>query len=589
MYSTYLGGNNTDEVWAIAADAAGNAYVGLQAVSANYPVTPGVVQATKGAFADAAVTKLNPTGTALIFSTFLGGGAIDIAWGIAIDASDNVYVTGNTQSNNFPVLNPLQSFGGALDAFVTVLNPSGTAYIFSSYLGGSAAESALGIAVDGAGNIYASGHTASLDFPTVASLQATHGGATHDTYVAKVSTGPPSAGVTLTQSGGSTNVTEGGATDTYTVVLNTAPTANVTITINPGTQVTVAPATLTFTPANWNTAQTVTVTAVDDAAVEGPHTGTITHTAASTDTAYNAITIAGVTANITDNDGAAAGVTVTQSGGSTAVTEGGATDTFTIVLNTAPTANVAVATNGGTQLTTAPTSMTFTPTNWNVPQTVTVTAIDDAAVEGTHSGFVGIGVASTDPAYNTVTVPAITVSITDNDSGGGAGVTVTESGASTNVAEGGATDTYTVVLNTAPTANVTVTINAGTQVTAAPPTLTFTPASWNTAQTVTVTAVDDALVEGAHASTITHTSASSDTAYNGIVIVSVTVNITDNDGPPVPPPTPGAGLEGSFGGGTALSGPEGSFLGASRSRRATLQGPLDTTPGRQVVVNVSHR
>lgn len=113
---------------------------------------------------------------------------------------------------------------------------------------------------------------------------------------------PPGPGATITQSGGTTNVTEGGASDSYTVILKTAPTANVTITLNPGTQVTVAPATLTFTPANWNVAQTVTVTAVDDALVEGPHIGTITHTSASADAAYNAIAIASVTANITDND-----------------------------------------------------------------------------------------------------------------------------------------------------------------------------------------------------------------------------------------------------------------------------------------------
>ncbi|MSU78566.1 MAG: hypothetical protein EXS16_10785 [Gemmataceae bacterium] len=114
---------------------------------------------------------------------------------------------------------------------------------------------------------------------------------------------PPVAGATITQSGGTTSVTEGGATDTYTVVLNLAPTADVTITLNPGTQVTATPATLTFTVANWNVAQTVTVTAVDDALVEGAHTGTITHTSASADAAYSAIAIANVVANITDNDG----------------------------------------------------------------------------------------------------------------------------------------------------------------------------------------------------------------------------------------------------------------------------------------------
>ncbi|WP_196517882.1 Ig-like domain-containing protein [Nostoc sp. WHI] len=113
---------------------------------------------------------------------------------------------------------------------------------------------------------------------------------------------PTAQGVTITQSGGSTDVTEGGATDSYTVVLNSQPTANVTININGGTQTTTSPTTLTFTSANWNIAQAVSVAAVDDTLIEGNHNGTIIHTASSTDTNYNGITIASITANITDND-----------------------------------------------------------------------------------------------------------------------------------------------------------------------------------------------------------------------------------------------------------------------------------------------
>ncbi|AUT04546.1 endonuclease [Nostoc sp. CENA543] len=109
-------------------------------------------------------------------------------------------------------------------------------------------------------------------------------------------------GITLIESGGSTNVTEGGATDTYTIVLNTQPTANVTVTITPDSQTITSVTTLTFTPANWNTPQTVTVTAVDDALVEGTHISLITHTVASSDTNYNGINIGSVTATITDND-----------------------------------------------------------------------------------------------------------------------------------------------------------------------------------------------------------------------------------------------------------------------------------------------
>jgi predicted extracellular nuclease len=121
------------------------------------------------------------------------------------------------------------------------------------------------------------------------------------TYSTGDTTPPTSgAGVTVTESGGSTNITEGGATDDYSLVLNTQPTANVTININGGTQTTTSP--ITFTTTNWNTSQTVTVTAVDDTEVEGLHTQTITQTASSTDINYNGISIPSVTARITDNN-----------------------------------------------------------------------------------------------------------------------------------------------------------------------------------------------------------------------------------------------------------------------------------------------
>jgi M6 family metalloprotease-like protein len=113
------------------------------------------------------------------------------------------------------------------------------------------------------------------------------------------------AGITITHSGGSTAVTEGGATDTYTIALSTQPAANVTVTITPNAQVTVSPTNLTFTTVNWATPQTVTVTAVNDLLHEMNHIGTITHTAASADSAYNGISLDGVLASITDNDNSA--------------------------------------------------------------------------------------------------------------------------------------------------------------------------------------------------------------------------------------------------------------------------------------------
>jgi hypothetical protein len=624
------------------------------------------------------------------------------------------------------------------------------------------------------------------------------------------------AGLTLTQSGGSTNVTEGGTTDTYTVVLKSQPTANVTVALNAGTQLTTSAPSLIFTPANWNVAQTVTVTAIDDTLVEGNHTGTITHAVSSTDTNYNGLTITPLSVAITDNDtnnipgailinagGSAytdslgqvwsadqlftggtpysttatianttsfplfqnertganfsyaipvangayevdlgmaelywnaanarvfsvtgegqsllnnydlwtdaggknkaivktftvnvtdgilnlnftaskdqakvdfievipttptSGVTLSQTGGNTA--EGGATDTYSLVLNTQPTANVTVALNGGTQLTTSAPSLTFTRANWNVAQTVTVTAVDDTLVEGNHTGTIAHTVSSGDSKYDGLIIAPLSVAITDNDAaagipirveaesttfstyrvetnsnasggnmlsliGGGStetgtasftfngaagtydvvvgyydendgvssaqltvggvsaswqfnanlnsnaansqtktqktvlsaisiapgtaiqltgtedqgeyaridyidfipvtstsGVTLTQTGGSTAVAEGGATDTYSLVLKTQPTANVTVALNGGTQLTTSAPSLTFTRANWNVAQTVTVTAVDDTLVEGNHIGTIAHTVSSGDSKYDGLTIAPLSVAITDND------------------------------------------------------------
>ncbi|MBM4090879.1 MAG: DNRLRE domain-containing protein [Planctomycetes bacterium] len=136
-------------------------------------------------------------------------------------------------------------------------------------------------------------------FSGTPTLLATAGANTAFRGVALVPVTPP--GVTIAQTGGSTDVAEGGATDSYTVVLNSQPAADVTITLTPDAQVTGNPTTLTFTSGNWNMPQTVTVTAVDDNVFEGNHTGTITHSATSSDTNYNGASVE-VTIQITDND-----------------------------------------------------------------------------------------------------------------------------------------------------------------------------------------------------------------------------------------------------------------------------------------------
>src|SRR5207245_1140495 len=138
---------------------------------------------------DAFVTKLNVAGSSLVYSTFLGGqtgqDGSDGGTGIAVDTAGNAYVTGGTVTSDFPVVNPLQSFGGVGDAFVTTLDPVGST-LFSSYLGGSNSEEGLAIAVDSAGNAYVTGFTDSTNFPTTpGAFQSTvHG---EDAFVTKIS------------------------------------------------------------------------------------------------------------------------------------------------------------------------------------------------------------------------------------------------------------------------------------------------------------------------------------------------------------------------------------------------------------------
>ena len=331
-----------------------------------------------------------------------------------------------------------------------------------------------------------------------------------------------SPGVSISQSGGSTDLTEGAASDSYNLVLTTQPSADVTINLATAGQVTAASSSLTFTSANWNLPQTVTVAATDDAVAEGNHTGTVSHTVSSADPNYGGIAIANVLANITDND--SPGISIAASGGSIEVSEGGNADTYTVVLTTAPTAPVAVSFNPGSDLQSI-SSLTFDSSNWNVAQTVTVRATDDAVAEGNHASTIGHTATSADPNYSDIAIVSVSVQIADNDT---AGVSIVQSGSSTDIAEGGATDTYSVSLTAAPTDTVTINFNTDSQLGAIAP-LTFDNTNWDIAQTATVEAADDALAEGNHRSTISPTATSTDPNYSGIAISSIPVNITDND------------------------------------------------------------
>jgi uncharacterized protein (TIGR03437 family) len=253
LYSTYLGGNGDDTGHAIAVDSAGDAFVTGATQSSNFPTAHALQGKNVGAFGNAFVTKLNPAGNALLFSTYLGGRQSDIGFGITLDTTGNVYITGLTNSENFPLVNPIEpvkpgtsfppgfvtkmsgdgstllystyiggykgqniGYGIAVDStgavyvagtttapdlplvnafqstnknpsgtgFVAKINPSGSAFVYSTYLGGSVIDKLYAIAIDSAGNAYVTGWTNSKDFPTVNALQATSTGGS--AFVSKI-------------------------------------------------------------------------------------------------------------------------------------------------------------------------------------------------------------------------------------------------------------------------------------------------------------------------------------------------------------------------------------------------------------------
>lgn len=188
VYSTYLGGTNADNVAAITVDSAGNAYLTGFTQSTNFP-TANAIQATFGGAQDAFVTKINAAGSALVYSTYLGGSNSEAGAGIAVDGSGNVYTTGNTQSTNFPTANALQAMSNGGDAYVTKINAAGSAFVYSTYLGGSGGDSGNSLKVDATGNVYLTGTTGSTDFPTVNPIQGTNAGPTpfpQDAFVTKI-------------------------------------------------------------------------------------------------------------------------------------------------------------------------------------------------------------------------------------------------------------------------------------------------------------------------------------------------------------------------------------------------------------------
>jgi hypothetical protein len=197
VYSTFIGGDGEDRALRIAVDSLGSAYVTGDTDSANFPVRS-TLQGTRAGRTDAFVTKLSPDGSALAYSTYLGGSRIDVGTAVAVDSSGSAYVAGFTASSDFPTAAPWQAlFGsGPSDGFVARLNPDGAALDYSSYFGGSGTDSAIGIAV-GAGGAHVMGVTDSTNFSTRNATQPAYGGGNADIFIARITTGPRIGGAAV--------------------------------------------------------------------------------------------------------------------------------------------------------------------------------------------------------------------------------------------------------------------------------------------------------------------------------------------------------------------------------------------------------
>ena len=359
-----------------------------------------------------------------------------------------------------------------------------------------------------------------------------------DVVVQNTTADNDSAGFTVTQSGGSTGVAETGSTDTFTVSLTAQPATDVVLSVVSGDtgEATVDKAQLTFTNGNWNNAQTVTVTGINDDLDDGNISVTVTLAVVDADShdSYDNVANQTVAAVNTDND--TAGFTITQSGGATSVTEGSDTDDFTLVLNAEPASDVvlSVVSSDTGEVTTGSATVTFTNANWSTAQTVTLTGVNDDVDDGNVNSTITIAVVdeSSSNEFDNVANQTFAVANTDNDD---AAFTVTPS--ATNVTEG-ATVTVSVRLQTAPTTNVMidVTTSDASELSLSSVTITFTAGNWSTTQQITLTAVDDTDADGNTAVNLTTAinDPASDNTYDPLGNQVVEFTVADNDAVAIP-------------------------------------------------------
>lgn len=340
---------------------------------------------------------------------------------------------------------------------------------------------------------------------------------------------PPTKGIILSSRNGLLT-SENGDSVSVTIKLTDAPTDDVTInllSLNTD-EVTVSPSTITFNSTNWDQTQLITFTGINDLVIDGNKLVNIDlGFLQSNDVSYSGISGGLIEVMNTDND--AAGITVTPTSGIT-VSEAGASAVFSVVLNQAPTSNVVipVSSSDTTEGTVNFSSLTFTSSNWNTAQLVIISGVNDFVTDGNISFQINLGPAtSSDLNYNNMNIAPLDVTNIDNDT---PNYTITNTNLVTS--ENGTTGIFYVVLNSMPTDDVVIPISNSdlTEGAISHTSLTFTPASWNITQAVTVTGVNDSLLDG----NITYNIqlgaiTSTDTNYSSLAPKTVSVTNNDND------------------------------------------------------------
>jgi large repetitive protein len=334
------------------------------------------------------------------------------------------------------------------------------------------------------------------------------------------------------------HTSEVGSQAAFTVALKSEPVAGVFIPISSAdpTEGTTSTTMLEFTPSNWNKPQTVSVIGVDDGVVDGAVTYAIVlGPIGSADLGYRMFDPDDVQVTNADDDVALGtpAVVVTPTAG-LVTSEAATTAMFTIRLNSQPTASVTIAVSSSdlTEATVSPPTLTFTTANWQTPQPVTVTGVDDGIVDGPQMyQIIVANPVTTDLAYAAINPTDVNATNNDNDTVSSAGFTIDPT--ELTVSEFADADQFSIQLTTMPTGNVTVNLSSSdtTEGTVLPPSVTFTPANWNVAQFVAVTGVNDAQADGNITfSIITAPATSTDTAYNNLNPADVSVTNIDNDG-----------------------------------------------------------